>query len=752
MSRYSPPMNFQQGQNKGQSQGGTSKTWIPKDTYVDKQKEGEVIPGLNKAAKGTSHELHESNGDKIQDQQVRGRNLHSGKPIHNNPSQIDYTNNEAHLHPNVSIQTNNEKDSQSELRNKANQHAASEQCATNIIVQGTQNQQNNQQPMHSQNNVKKDLVPEPSPYTIVQSFAARLRQNQAKNDTLIELSDPIDTSRQGLPAVIFDKDDFMIKLAARHVYIDLDNELDYIIEFFTALLTSIGKVLYLDTSSIQKTRGSIAKVKKQVDLTKERPPHVWMGFGKGDHNVGRWQAIQYESVPDYCSYCKHQRRLIHVCTIEKRDEEYKKRMEMEAEKKTKNKENKRKQLQAHSYNNNYPRKLKISQQKISGKPKRKRATNKPKTAWTDPTHLKTRCRRISNTRMQHTQDQSNSHEEKENQSSKYIATLETQVAPEKVTKSNPTLPQKFNNIQMDEKMLDHGKQRKKTTGIDSMFPSPSTPIVNCVYDVDEAKGGMEGGCREKPTNLQEGVSKGGNLTHVLHEVSHIDPRNDYSSLYQSKCSEKSQPSADTGQIQDNSGYNATEGNGVSMQQTQKINNSNLEGNITPSDRQKTGGFQRCADEQKHQNNSVNTEKTTNNKSQGKLSKKKRDSIKRKQQKEAEKQGTTSQVKENARDHSQQQNDDRSNLNSEYDAIQSEDEFDEDTQSLNEDEDGDETSAHLIKAFGSIFQSDFQEEIQATTDQQGLSPRGRKQTRSHTRQASMSPSATSSRPNTRSRSK
>lgn len=110
----------------------------------------------------------------------------------------------------------------------------------------------------------------------------------------------------------------------------------------TALLTSIGKVLYLDTSSIQKTRGSIAKVKKQVDLTKERPSHVWMGFDKGDHNVGRWQAIQYESVPDYCSYCKHQRHLIHVCTIKKRDEEYKKRKEMEAEKKTKNKENKRK--------------------------------------------------------------------------------------------------------------------------------------------------------------------------------------------------------------------------------------------------------------------------------------------------------------------------------------------------------------------------------------------------------------------------
>ncbi|KAH0684385.1 hypothetical protein KY285_021899 [Solanum tuberosum] len=100
-----------------------------------------------------------------------------------------------------------------------------------------------------------------------------------------------------------------------------------------------------------------------------------------------------------------------------------------------------------------------------------------------------------------------------------------------------------------------------------------------------------------------------------------------------------------------------------------------------------------------------------------------------------------------------------NQKSDYDVLNSEDEFDEDTQSLNEEEedvdvdvDGDETNAHLIKAFGSTFQSESQAEIQTVADQQCLSPRGRKQVRQQTRQASMSTSANSSRPNTRSKSK
>ncbi|KAG5579948.1 hypothetical protein H5410_050575 [Solanum commersonii] len=101
---------------------------------------------------------------------------------------------------------------------------------------------------------------------------------------------------------------------------------------------------------------------------------------------------------------------------------------------------------------------------------------------------------------------------------------------------------------------------------------------------------------------------------------------------------------------------------------------------------------------------------------------------------------------------QQQKKGRFAQNSEYDVPHLEDEFDKDTQSINDDEDGEETNAHLTKSFGSTFQNEFQDEIQEATKQKGLSPKGRKQVRSHTRQDSISTSVNSSRPNTRSISK
>ncbi|KAG5586021.1 hypothetical protein H5410_046455 [Solanum commersonii] len=89
---------------------------------------------------------------------------------------------------------------------------------------------------------------------------------------------------------------------------------------------------------------------------------------------------------------------------------------------------------------------------------------------------------------------------------------------------------------------------------------------------------------------------------------------------------------------------------------------------------------------------------------------------------------------------------RSVDNDEYNAVPSEDELDQDTQSLGENNNKKkETSIHLIKAFGSTL---LQEELQEVTDQQGLSPRGRLKFK----QANNNTSANSSRPNTRSRSR
>ncbi|XP_055814562.1 uncharacterized protein LOC129884257 [Solanum dulcamara] len=94
-------------------------------------------------------------------------------------------------------------------------------------------------------------------------------------------------------------------------------------EFITTFLDPIGKILYLDAASLKKTRGSIAKVRIQMDITKERPQHVWLGIDEEDHNKGKWQAIQYESLPEYCSYCKHQGHTMTRCNVKRRDEERK---------------------------------------------------------------------------------------------------------------------------------------------------------------------------------------------------------------------------------------------------------------------------------------------------------------------------------------------------------------------------------------------------------------------------------------------
>ena len=102
---------------------------------------------------------------------------------------------------------------------------------------------------------------------------------------------------------------------------------------FTTILESLGKVLYLDSPSSQRTRGSTIRVKVQVDLTKERLEHVWLGFKNYDPNKGRWLKVQYEGIPEYCMYCKRQGHMNYDCTIKRRDEDINMMMALEAKKK-----------------------------------------------------------------------------------------------------------------------------------------------------------------------------------------------------------------------------------------------------------------------------------------------------------------------------------------------------------------------------------------------------------------------------------
>ncbi|KAH0730257.1 hypothetical protein KY289_001445 [Solanum tuberosum] len=215
----------------------------------------------------------------------------------------------------------------------------------------TNNVRSDRPPVNPPNLPKTNHLAAPAPYTVVQNYADRLRYNQAKCDVPIILTAPEITTKQGLPAVLYVKEEVMRDLAAackftligkfsytmpklelirknfilqtqlsggvkishfnsRHVYIDLDNELDYNMvwtkqrmsiagqvmriqvwtpnfkpaeeipivpiwislpelpwhfynkEFVTGLLSPIGKVLYLDSASIKKSRGSQASVKE----------------------------------------------------------------------------------------------------------------------------------------------------------------------------------------------------------------------------------------------------------------------------------------------------------------------------------------------------------------------------------------------------------------------------------------------------------------------------------------------------------
>ncbi|OIT33273.1 hypothetical protein A4A49_24576 [Nicotiana attenuata] len=60
----------------------------------------------------------------------------------------------------------------------------------------------------------------------------------------------------------------------------------YYMEILTPLLSHVGKALFLDLASFQKTRESVAKVKMQIDLTKDRPHHVWLGYDDNQNEMG----------------------------------------------------------------------------------------------------------------------------------------------------------------------------------------------------------------------------------------------------------------------------------------------------------------------------------------------------------------------------------------------------------------------------------------------------------------------------------
>ncbi|KAH0724675.1 hypothetical protein KY289_000523 [Solanum tuberosum] len=210
---------------------------------------------------------------------------------------------------------------------------------------------------------------------------------------------------------------------------------------------------------------------------------------------------------------------------------------------------------------------------------------------------------------------------------------------------------------------------------------------------------MDEGCQEKPTNLQERVTKGGNLTHVLHEVAHTDQMPDL------------RTSATTQQVPTKQNHNQTK----EMETVKMQKDLGKVKNIEKTHKQAVV----------KDNTPKGTPSSKKKQVQGRLSKKERKAIKKRQQNEAKEQSNTGHDKREIGDQNQKQTTGRTNPKFDYDVLNSEDELDEDTQSINEiddNEEDEETSAHLIKAFGSTFPSDYQDEVQEITAQHGLSPR------------------------------
>ena len=62
----------------------------------------------------------------------------------------------------------------------------------------------------------------------------------------------------------------------------------------------------MDTTSIKRPRAGIAKVNMQIDLTRPRTRLLWVGLYNDVDTIVVWLLVEYENIPPYCEYCRHQ--------------------------------------------------------------------------------------------------------------------------------------------------------------------------------------------------------------------------------------------------------------------------------------------------------------------------------------------------------------------------------------------------------------------------------------------------------------
>ncbi|TMW83795.1 hypothetical protein EJD97_000707 [Solanum chilense] len=314
---------------------------------------------------------------------------------------------------------------------------------------------------------------------------------------------------------------------------------------------------------------------------------------------------------------------------------------------------------------------------------------------------------------------------------------------------------KQNKLQTPNKQAAEDNKCKKS-GIDLSLPNPRTPNDFNAIDghTDEVYGGMDGGCKEKTTNLQDGVTKGGNLPHAMHEGLDYDHRSDHRASRSDENVMKQQ-------------YQQSE---------QYEQNTEIREQSAKAKQGKQQHRNKEADEQRKQGDTKDIGNTP--KSKNKPSKQKRDAEKRRQNRQQEKnseqgeEGKEESCKKfvmiddnqglditplqiqymiphnpNKNENKQQEEKDFEHVLDDYAVINSEDEIGSDSQSLQEDEDNDETSEALIRAFSPYKDHSLEDEIKQVTKTQSLSPRSFQQNRFHFTKQDVN-TVTAGRPNTR----
>ncbi|OIT37380.1 hypothetical protein A4A49_11772 [Nicotiana attenuata] len=256
-----------------------------------------------------------------------------------------------------------------------------------------------------------------------------------------------------------------------------------------------GKALYLDLASFQKTRGSVAKVKIQIDLTKERPHHVWLVYDeeKDENGDGEWLEVQYGSVPAYCSHCNSQ------STKNKKS-----RDEVGASKNPKKEQGEIPPPAAQDQRKNQ---MTVEHQKV--------AEHQNAVVMTTEEEWQTQKKKNFKGTTQ-------SKKQQQVYMPKQSHIQQHQIAPNTTQQQAPQPPQPSGNPLIKppaplEKSVDSGAQSH-----------PSPPFPPSISSDCEVNGGKEN-CQELPIAKQEGVPKGEGFPHVQHEYAEaplIDHRTD----------------------------------------------------------------------------------------------------------------------------------------------------------------------------------------------------------------------------------